>query len=103
VCKAHPLELHMNPYTYQPERASVDTRCTKVKEVQHGAAVNLKDNFPLNIIRANIQASLSLGTMFKEAEGRAIWLYDLKTERWIMITTKNAESMHESYNLLYQP
>jgi hypothetical protein len=93
----------MNPYTFQPEGGSLDTRCAKAKEVQHGAVVDLKENFSLDVIRANIEVSLSLGTMFKEADGRAVWLYDLKTERWIMISNENVDSLRESYNLLYKP
>lgn len=103
TCRSHPLLININPETGLPETASVDSRCTKTKEVPHGARVNLKDCFPRDILLANVEGCLYLGQMFKEAAGRAIWLYDLKTEKWIRLTSVNAASLRQSYNLLYPP
>ena len=89
VCRGHPLSLRIDPVTSKPQAASVDTRC-KGKNMPHSQQVKLRDYFPSDILWANVETCCYLGKMFKDAGERVIWLYDLKTEKWIQVTRANA-------------
>lgn len=97
VCKANPLSIQVDPATNIVE-ASVDTRCDAAKSVPRGV-VNLGNYFSRDILRANVMVCSYLSQMFKAAAGRTIWLYDLKTEKWIQCTSINIMTMSEAYNL----
>ena len=103
VCRGHPLSISINPFSGMPDKASVDSRCAGTREVASTSPVNIKAYFSKDIVQASVDGSLYLSGMFKEAAGRAVWLYDLKTQKWIMLTKLNAASLQHAQNTLYIP
>ena len=92
ICRAHPLTIEVDPKTSIPVAASVDNRCNGAKGIPVGQ-VKLSEYFSNEILQANAELTGYLAEMFRRARGKAVWLFDLKTEKWIEVTMTTAQSM----------
>ena len=92
ICRAHPLTIEVDPQTSIPVAASVDSRCNGAKGIPVGQ-VKLSEYFSDAILHANAELTGYLAEMFRRARGKAVWLFDLKTEKWIEVTVSTVQSM----------
>lgn len=93
ICRAHPLTIHVDPFTNHVIAASVDRKCKACDEVPRDSYGKLPTLFPKDILHANAVLTAQFSNVFTLHFSEGVWLFDLKQKIWKAVTAENVSQL----------